>query len=142
MPPNAIYCGQPTRWGNPWVVGAPIETRVMGEQVGAGAGFYRAGAIRGCDMAVPPQVISAVLAVQLYRSDLEDSLARATSGDPGYREMAEALAQLARHDLACWCPLTSPCHVDVILDLANRGRGRKRACHSVTPLIWSGRRRQ
>ena len=28
---------------------------------------------------------------------------------------------LAGHDLVCWCPLDSPCHADVLLDLANPG---------------------
>lgn len=26
---------------------------------------------------------------------------------------------LAGHDLSCWCPLSSPCHADVLLELAN-----------------------
>lgn len=26
--------------------------------------------------------------------------------------------------LACWCPLDSPCHADVLLELANREVGR------------------
>jgi hypothetical protein len=24
-------------------------------------------------------------------------------------------------DLACWCPLSEPCHADVLLELANEG---------------------
>lgn len=28
------------------------------------------------------------------------------------------LHELAGRDLACWCPLTSPCHADVLLELA------------------------
>jgi hypothetical protein len=28
------------------------------------------------------------------------------------------LHELACHDLACWCPLTSPCHADTLLELA------------------------
>ena len=30
------------------------------------------------------------------------------------------LAPLRGHDLVCWCPLSSPCHADVLLELANR----------------------
>jgi hypothetical protein len=46
-----------------------------------------------------------------------------------YREMlgrfapayvAELLAPLRGHDLACWCPLDQPCHADVLLELANQ----------------------
>jgi hypothetical protein len=29
-------------------------------------------------------------------------------------------AGLRGHNLACWCPLGSPCHGDVLLELANR----------------------
>lgn len=28
-------------------------------------------------------------------------------------------AELAGKDLACWCPLSEPCHADVLLELAN-----------------------
>lgn len=31
----------------------------------------------------------------------------------------EIQAELAGRDLACWCPLTSACHADVLLELAN-----------------------
>lgn len=29
------------------------------------------------------------------------------------------VTELRGHDLACWCPLDSPCHADVLLELAN-----------------------
>lgn len=29
------------------------------------------------------------------------------------------LHPITGRDLACWCPLTSPCHADVLLELAN-----------------------
>jgi hypothetical protein len=32
---------------------------------------------------------------------------------------AEIRAALAGHDLACWCPLTGPCHADLLLRIAN-----------------------
>lgn len=31
----------------------------------------------------------------------------------------EIRADLAGHDLACWCPLDQPCHADVLLAIAN-----------------------
>ena len=37
----------------------------------------------------------------------------------GFREQVRA--ELAGHDLACWCPLDQPCHADVLLELANEG---------------------
>jgi hypothetical protein len=33
--------------------------------------------------------------------------------------LALDLAPLRGHDLACWCPLSWPCHADVLLELAN-----------------------
>ena len=33
---------------------------------------------------------------------------------------AEDFAELRGKDLCCWCPLSSPCHADVLLELANR----------------------
>jgi hypothetical protein len=32
--------------------------------------------------------------------------------------VAKARAELAGHDLACWCPLEEPCHADVLLRVA------------------------
>jgi hypothetical protein len=37
-----------------------------------------------------------------------------------YPSTSEIRTQLAGRDLACWCPLTSACHADVLLALANR----------------------
>lgn len=34
----------------------------------------------------------------------------------------DALEVLRGKDLACWCIIGSPCHADVLLDLANRPR--------------------
>jgi len=32
----------------------------------------------------------------------------------------EHIYELKGKDLACWCPLDSPCHADVLLELANQ----------------------
>lgn len=45
-----------------------------------------------------------------------------------YRQLIQAefdldpslLAPLRGRDLVCWCPLSAPCHADVLLELANR----------------------
>jgi hypothetical protein len=31
----------------------------------------------------------------------------------------DARRELAGHDLACWCPLSQPCHADLLLEIAN-----------------------
>jgi hypothetical protein len=53
-------------------------------------------------------------AVVLYRNWLDGQL-----------HIADVVAELSGHDLACWCPLVDetgspvPCHADVLLALAN-----------------------
>jgi hypothetical protein len=40
-----------------------------------------------------------------------------SEGNWPYRE--EAKRELGGKNLACWCPLTKPCHADVLLEIAN-----------------------
>ena len=35
-----------------------------------------------------------------------------------------AALELRGHDLACWCPIGTPCHADVLLDIANMHSAR------------------
>lgn len=39
----------------------------------------------------------------------------------GESDRATIRRELAGRDLACWCPLSEPCHADVLLELANAG---------------------
>ena len=57
-------------------------------------------------------LITPELAVVLFHMDLT------TSHSPDL--LAGILAPLRGHDLACWCPLGTPCHGTVLLELANR----------------------
>lgn len=36
----------------------------------------------------------------------------------------EIRAELAGHDLMCWCSLDQPCHADILLEIANGGERR------------------
>lgn len=101
---RAIYVGRPTKWGNPFVPvpigGAPYRWTVVDDN--------------GVDYREPPHGWmhreSAVLkAVNLYYADVKGKLAP-----------YPPLSELCGHDLACWCPLDSPCHADVLLRLANQ----------------------
>lgn len=38
-----------------------------------------------------------------------------------YNLAERARTELAGKDLACWCPLSAPCHGDVLLEIANGG---------------------
>jgi len=45
----------------------------------------------------------------------------------GYPSDEEIRAELPGRDLACWCPVDSPCHGDVLLAVANIARVRETA---------------
>ena len=86
MPPNTIYVGRPSLWGNPW------STKSS----------------------------SAEEAVDLFRHWFEVATIDSTAAD-GRRGSKKALAilTLKGKNLACWCPIGSPCHADVLLEIAN-----------------------
>ena len=91
-PEGAIVVARPSKWGNPFRVGATITTGFAGVSV----------------------VVDADLAVRQYRRWL-------TGTHPAVDAavVRNSLDELRGHDLACWCPLDQPCHADVLLDLAN-----------------------
>lgn len=106
MPPGAVYVGRPTLFGNPFrpgVNGTPEECVAL----------YR----RYLDGEIGPEDTA-------WRNGLLHD--PKFEGDP-YRGKtivwAGLLEKLRGHDLACWCPLDQPCHVDVLLELANAEKG-------------------
>lgn len=89
-PDGAITVARPTKWGNPFPV--------TGETP-----FGREDAVR------------------MYRELLVDGEAWfAGHRFTGDRPPIHLLSDLRGRDLACWCPLDSPCHADVLLEMANR----------------------
>jgi hypothetical protein len=91
MPPDTIYVGRPTVWGNSFVVGSPFVRKKM--QAGGGE--------------ISGNTTSANDAVHFYRRFLTLELRIA------------ARIHLRGKNLACWCPLDQPRHADVLLELAN-----------------------
>ena len=89
--PDAVIVARPSKWGNPFRVGSHYETH------------------RDADMIRTPE-----RAVRDYRVWLT---AHHPTVDAAL--VLDDLPELAGRDLACWCPLTSPCHADVLLELAN-----------------------
>jgi len=92
LPEGAVRVDRATPWGNPFVVG-------------------RDGTAADC--------------VALYRRLLAGYLAltAATSIEDQRRARAHVLAhigELRGKDLACWCRPGSPCHADVLLELAKQ----------------------
>jgi hypothetical protein len=97
-PAGAVVVSRPSRWGNTWKVGSIIDD--------LGPRYY------GRRYAY----IDARLATEIFRRwALQDG---PLDHDP--RQFREAVrAELAGHDLVCWCPLDQPCHADVLRQLAN-----------------------
>jgi hypothetical protein len=101
-PEGAIYVGPPTRWGNPWRVPLLLE----------GPHTYQYDLLaspKHPDWYVGQALvnITPALAVALY--------------DAWIHEEGRAVIvreHLRGYDLVCWCPLGSPCHADVLLEVA------------------------
>ncbi len=102
MPEGAVYVGRPTKYGNPIHISKDglikdshgREVRVNGW---------------ACMHADPRDAPRKFLAAGF----------EAWLGLPEQAALREAARkELAGHDLACWCPLTEPCHADVLLKVA------------------------
>ena len=112
--PDAVIVARPTRWGNP--------NRVHGAKPFAVLSHTQAdidtqwGIDRGSFLSKNEAV---AFAVRCYRWQIENH-----PNVMGFT-VADIQAELAGLDLACWCPLVDgdgnpvPCHVDVLLELAN-----------------------
>lgn len=103
MPEGAVYVGRPSKWGNPyrairgtvWGPSRPIEG---GEMVAYSTHAPASNAVEQ--------------AVENYWRDIDCRIRSSLT-----TELIRS--ELAGKDLACWCPLDQPCHVDVLLKLAN-----------------------
>ena len=137
MPEGAVYVGRPTKWGNPfeaylccckaWDVRdnngvtylASHEFIRLHPRMTIDLDEWLRDAIRVTTrrtgrMPWPRGKAEAVArAVELYGNDFRLGTSDITP--------EEVRAELAGKDLACWCPLSSPCHADVLLELANAG---------------------
>lgn len=94
MPENTVKVDRTTRWGNPWRVGdadIPDAAEAVRRFRGAVIGFKSNGS--WCKPQAHPD------------SYIGWIIANAPS--------------LRGKNLACWCKIGSPCHADVLLELAN-----------------------
>ena len=143
----AIYVGRPTVWGNPFrlrdqssglVHYGPKHTERFGRAWDYEGRISADGASHhmwfAADDVVETYVRWANRAelVELYRLTLTNptpGMLMAYPSAGGYFASvtpADIRANLAGHDLMCWCPLEDgngnrvPCHADVLLELANQ----------------------
>jgi len=98
LPPGSVYVGRPSRWGNPYHIERYPRLRrwlVVRRDTRSGLGSFASEseavywAAKGFGLVIPDEP---------DRAAWLQPLRGATA-------------------LACWCPLTSPCHADVLIEL-------------------------
>lgn len=93
MPEGAIYVGRPTLFGNPWAhADRAVATRMYRVWL---TGGLRTSVLLDCRKVRPGRL------------------------DSVRRDILAELQLLRGRALACWCPVGSPCHADVLIELAN-----------------------
>lgn len=92
MPPDTVYVGRPSQWGN------PFEASVLGQEGAVNAYAVHLASYFGWE---------GRMLRQAFHPLPVDSTAFETW-----------IAPLRGKDLACWCPSMQPCHADVLLKLA------------------------
>lgn len=97
LPAGAVVVSRPSKWGN------PFDWREAQAEWGGTADEARAAV------------------VAIYRDWLTMAEPERFPAHLRARRVAilAGLSDLRGHDLACWCPVGSPCHADVLLELAN-----------------------
>jgi len=98
LPENTVCVSRPSKWGNPFRVG-----RIYGNNailVAIGVGYHEDGIY----------IADAEQAVGLYQDYID------------WRLLSQDLdiEELRGKNLACFCPLDKPCHVDPLLKRANK----------------------
>jgi len=99
-PPNTVYVGRGSKWGNPFQVGS--KTKIVVENKNK----FRAAQEQ-------TMILSPEMACLLYRERITNLIEQ--FGVPNIKE-------LRGKNLACWCALDKPCHADVLLEIANNDR--------------------
>lgn len=100
MPPNTVYVGRPSKWGNPFPVGE-CESDRQGS----------VDAFRALLTEKPSLSRHRLLGI------LKGNVGR---GEGTVARMRQSLHELRGKNLACWCRLDQLCHADVLLELANK----------------------
>lgn len=100
-PDNTVVVARPSKWGNPFRIGV--------------------GDVPDAECAVSwfaNWLSNSVDATGRYVHGETDYHGAESSNRPSHEQIR---VELAGKNLACWCPLTQPCHADVLLNIANPG---------------------
>lgn len=110
MPPNTVKVDRSTGFGNPWIAGAPGRVKLQtGQIVQIGPELTVAGAVDRFRRWMAGEF--GFQPASMVRHPLFDLVI--CPGLPPSRSF------LRGKNVACWCKLGSPCHADVLLELAN-----------------------
>lgn len=105
MPENTVKVARPGKWGNPFRVGGYF---IVGDP---GKAVHPAFRMAWCEAATPQPNFTKItdneMAVEFFTRLMAS----------GYHK---DLSALRGKNLACWCKLGTPCHADVLLELANK----------------------
>ena len=111
MPDGAVVVARPSKWGNPFTKKACIE-----------AGYNtRTDPVTGKQSIMADHEIQEWLA-DIFRSWLLYGPASPWwygAGAERWQHMHDNIRELYGKQLACWCPLDSRCHADVLHELAH-----------------------
>ena len=107
MPPNTVYVGRGTKWGNPYKVVENMVYEKDGEWELKITCINDEEAKRACI-----ELYTEYLLPYKHGNDLD--LFFFSVGN--YEQIVN---ELKGKNLACFCPLSEPCHADILLRLAN-----------------------
>lgn len=120
---GAVNVARPSKWGNPFVVGEP--SGIFDGKDGRALGIRDQ-----VEILVPALSLEHV--IEFYRRAVEGTI-QPEMYPAGHRWRDQFLMksrswwpseaihhELRGKNLACWCKPGEPCHVDVLLELANR----------------------
>jgi hypothetical protein len=102
MPPNTVYVGRPTKWGNPFKI---IDLEIYEQDHPEDKERVR---------------ISRKWAVNRFRNWIkggEEYVPDPVASEKRRQAILSSLHELKGKDLACWCPLDQPCHADALIEL-------------------------